>query len=180
MDEDERRKRFEAFFRDHYDAVLAYAASRADLDTAKDAVAAAFLVAWRRHGEDREHPLPWLYGVTRKTLSDQRRSATRLLALRRKLDAQPLASAVGDDPGDGSLLVALGRLREADQELLRLSAWEGLSPADVAEVLSCSRRVATVRLHRARERLKRALAEVGHEGTAPLHATGDRSNKETP
>lgn len=74
---DDRTTRFEEFFRDHHDAVPSHAASRADVDTAKDAVAATFLVAWRRHGEERDHPLPWLQGVTRKTLAGLRRSATR-------------------------------------------------------------------------------------------------------
>lgn len=160
VDEEDRRKRFEEFFRDHYDAVLAYAASRADLDTAKDAVAATFLVAWRRHGEERDHPLPWLFGVTRKTLAEQRRSASRLAALRRKLGAQPHRSAAATSPVEGTLLEALEHLREPDRELLRLTAWEQLDPAEIGEVLGCSRRVAIVRLHRARRRLRAALAEL--------------------
>lgn len=166
MAEDDRRKRFEDFFRDHYDAVLAYAASRADFDMAKDAVAAAFLVAWRRHGEERDHPLPWLYGVTRRTLADQRRSATRFVALRRKLGAQP-ASSARDSTDGGQLLALLGTLREADQELLRLSAWEDLTPAEIAEVLGCSRRVAIVRLHRARQRLKQVLTKIERNAATP-------------
>lgn len=163
--DDERRQRFEQLFRDHYDAVLAYAAARADLATAKDATAATFLVAWRRHGEEQEHPRPWLYGVARRSLADQRRSARRMLALRQKLDVQTPRVAYSEGAVDPTLLAALETLRASDQELLRLSAWEELTPAEIAQVLGCTRRVAIVRLHRARRRLRDAL--VALEGPGP-------------
>lgn len=53
---------------------------------------------------------------------------------------------------------ALARLSEADQELIRLIAWEGLSPAQAAEALGCRPSALTTRLNRARNRLRTAIA----------------------
>src|ERR1700687_3647261 len=61
-----KRARFERIFRDEYDAVLAYAVIRADVELAKDAAAQTFLVAWRRRDELPDPPRAWLFGVTRR------------------------------------------------------------------------------------------------------------------
>ena len=55
---------------------------------------------------------------------------------------------------------ALMRLREPDREILRLTAWEGCTTDELATVLGCSANAAAVRLHRARRRLRKVLAEV--------------------
>lgn len=171
MRDEECRRRFEAAFRDHYEDVLAYAVARADLETAKDATAATFLVAWRRRDELPGQPLPWLLGVTRRTLADQRRTRDRHRSLIRKLASQPeIVEDVGD-PGEGvharaAVLAALAMLHPADQELLRLVAWEGLTNAEIAVVLGCPRPLIGVRLHRARQRFRAALVAV--DSTDPV------------
>ena len=48
-------------------------------------------------------------------------------------------------------------LRADDREILRLSAWEGLSPIELAAVLGCSHNAAGIRLHRARRALTMAF-----------------------
>jgi RNA polymerase sigma-70 factor, ECF subfamily len=158
----DEERRFEAAFRDHYPGVLAYALARTDPDTAKDAAAATVLVAWRRRGELPEQPLAWLLGVTRKTLADQRRAQDRRTSLARKLASQPEAAENAPDPAEevsdrAAVVAALGTLRPADQELLRLVAWEGLTNAEIAVVLGCPRSLIGVRLHRARQRFRAAL-----------------------
>ncbi len=55
------------------------------------------------------------------------------------------------------MLAAFAALRERDREVLRLVAWDGLDAAEAAEVLGVTRLAFTVRLHRARRRLERAL-----------------------
>lgn len=100
--DEERRRRFEAAFRDHYGDVLAYALARADIETAKDATAATFLVAWRRRNELPQQPFPWLLGVTRRTLADQRRTRDRQRLLIRKLASRPEAAEDVADPGAGA------------------------------------------------------------------------------
>lgn len=172
MTDKDSRMRFEAAFRDHYDDVLAYALSRAGSEAARDAAAATFLVAWRRREELPEQPRAWLLGVCRRTLADERRTAERYASLIRKLAAQRESleaepDRAGDLEGEDEVLGALATLRSADQELLRLVAWEGLTNAEIAVVLGCSRLAVGVRLHRARQRLRAALATVAEPGLGP-------------
>jgi RNA polymerase sigma-70 factor (ECF subfamily) len=54
---------------------------------------------------------------------------------------------------DKEVLAALGRLREKDQEVLRLVIWEEMSAKDVGLVIGCSTSAAEQRLHRAKKRL---------------------------
>jgi RNA polymerase sigma-70 factor (ECF subfamily) len=168
---DEDRRQFERLFHEHYDAVLAYAVVRADVDMAKDAVAQAFLVAWRRRRDLPERPLPWLLGVTRKTLAEQRRSATRRHNLAARLHA--VGGGRPDHGGDPAeqvvdadgVITAFLALGERDREVLRLVAWDRLDPADAARVLGCSKATFAVRLSRARRRLATALA--AHDAADP-------------
>ncbi len=57
----------------------------------------------------------------------------------------------------GQLRSALTVLSERDRELLLLVAWEGLTPAEAAEVLGIGSVAARSRLHRARRRALQAL-----------------------
>ena len=59
---------------------------------------------------------------------------------------------------DDRIRLALAGLGDHDRELLLLIAWEGLKPAEVAEVLGVRPGTLAVRLYRARRRLSAALA----------------------
>ena len=48
---------------------------------------------------------------------------------------------------------ALEQLPDKEREALRLLAWDGLSTAEAAVVLGCTRATLAVRMHRARRRL---------------------------
>jgi RNA polymerase sigma-70 factor (ECF subfamily) len=76
--------RFEALYREHYAAVLAYARRRIP-GRADDVVSETFLVAWRRLDDVPSDGLPWLYGVARRVVADVRRSAGRQQALAERL-----------------------------------------------------------------------------------------------
>src|SRR6266508_1230171 len=113
--------RFEALYRENYGRVLGYALRRASAHAAHDVVADTFLVAWRRLEHVPETPLPWLLGVARRTLANQRRAAGRRAAL--VAEFATAASAHPAQPSDGvETLGALERLPAADQELLKLVA----------------------------------------------------------
>lgn len=165
-------ERFDATYEAHLASVLAFALRRVpSRHEAEDVVAETFAVAWRRRDSIPEHPLPWLYGVTRRVISNQERSSRRVARLRGKLGSQP--SNLGEDPADtfeqrDTFANAFAQLNEAQQEVLRLVAWEGLDHADGAAVLECSRTAFRVRLHRARRELAKRLEEAGHiQGEMP-------------
>jgi RNA polymerase sigma-70 factor (ECF subfamily) len=65
------------------------------------------------------------------------------------------------------LNAAFAALRESDREVLRLVAWDGLSRHDAATVLDISAAVFSLRLHRARRRLARALGDGGEQERRP-------------
>ena len=56
---------------------------------------------------------------------------------------------------------ALAGLRPDDAELLRLWAWEQLTPAEIAVVLDITANAASVRLHRAKQKLADRLRKTG-------------------
>jgi RNA polymerase sigma-70 factor, ECF subfamily len=145
---------FESLYREYYGRVLAYALRRATPDIAHDVVADTFLVAWRRRESLPDQPLPWLLGVARKTLANQWRSMRRRQSLLIELKAEQVGRP---NPSSGStvaaldVMAALDRLSESDQELLRLIAWEELTPAEAAKVLGQSAATCRVRLHVGRQ-----------------------------
>jgi len=154
------RKRFERIYRENFRAVLRFAALRIDPERAKDVAAETFLVAWRRLDDVPAEPRAWLLGVARKVIAGQFRSETRRDALTARVQGE-----LHDEPADlagaiaerESMLTAFAALRERDREVLRLVAWDGLSPAEAAEVLGVTRLAFAVRLHRARRRLEHEL-----------------------
>jgi predicted DNA-binding protein (UPF0251 family) len=64
---------------------------------------------------------------------------------------------------EGPATRALSSLNRLDQEVLLLVAWDGLDRAQAARVLGITTGLFSVRLHRARRRLKRALAAQEQE-----------------
>ena len=166
-------------YRRHEQRVLAYALRRAPVEAARDAVAETFLAAWRRFDDLPEDPLPWLIGATRKTLANQRRSSLRQARLTDRL-AEVLAERIAEAEraeDAAAVRTALGRLGAGDREALTLVAWEGLTPSQAARSLGCSAVAFRVRLHRARGRFERALAD-DHEGTQVRSWTGDVAGAE--
>jgi RNA polymerase sigma-70 factor (ECF subfamily) len=161
--QDSRRARFGAVYDANYHRVLGYALRRAATrEDAEDVVAETFLAAWRRleevpRGGDAR---PWLYGVARNALANQRRGQRRRVRLWGRLQAEPTSAARPRTDADDQLAsvnAAFARLKDDDRELLALAAWEELDPGEVATVLGCSRNAARIRLHRARRRLAREL-----------------------
>jgi RNA polymerase sigma-70 factor (ECF subfamily) len=155
----ERRARFEVVFDESYEPLLAYAHRRVGAD-ADDVVAATYAVAWRRLEDVPSDPLPWLYGVARKVISDQRRAARRREALAEQVRAHSEREPDTIPQLRPPLFAALARLSSADREAILLVAWEELSAEQAAKAMGCSTTAFRVRLHRARRRLRQHLSEL--------------------
>lgn len=162
--------RFRHLFDAHFDAILGYALRRAGSDDAADVAADTFLVAWRRLDDVPDGPdaLPWLYGVARRTLANQRRGRRRRGDLAAALRTG-LTAAVPDhaDATVARLDAAAGiaALPAGDREVLRLATWEGLEPREIGLVLGVGAATARKRLSRARARLR----STGHVPGAAGH-----------
>ncbi|GII64734.1 hypothetical protein Skr01_48190 [Sphaerisporangium krabiense] len=162
----EEPARFESVYRATYGQITAYAARRCDSpQDAADVVAETFAIAWRRIAEvpEGEQATLWLYGVARKVLANHYRGEVRRQARSVELDAE-MADLYEAAPDSGVELTAIAQifrtLPDADRELLSLVAWEGLDRQQIATVLGLSRNAVRIRLHRARRRFARALAEA--------------------
>jgi RNA polymerase sigma-70 factor (ECF subfamily) len=140
---------FCAVYRECYPRVLAYAASHAGARLAEDITSETFTIAWRKLDQMPAHALPWLLGIARNLVHEARRQTPH---------AELVDAPAGDDYAVVELREALTGLAPADQEVLTLLAWHGLSAAEAARVLGCSTATFFVRLHRARRRLRRALS----------------------
>lgn len=165
---------FDAMYDRTHRQVLAYCVRRTPRWTdALDAAADTYVVAWRRFDDVPvgDEALFWLFGVARRVLANQRRGGvrrdrlySRLRTRGRVADASP-EDVVIEDEEHRDVLRALARLSDDDQELIRLTTFEGLAPPHVARLLGCSRNAVDVRLHRARRRLAREYERERSRGT---------------
>lgn len=167
---DRESARFEALVREELlEPLRRFLARRTDPATADDVLAETLLVLWRRYDELPDPALPWAYGVARHCLANAHRAARRQQRVAGRVAVlDPPASATPPPGGrDDALHEALARLSEDDAELLRLWAWEQLAPAEIATVLGVTPNAVSIRLHRARGRLREELGKIeaaaGHE-----------------
>ena len=157
---DPRQQQFEQIAAEVAEPIRRYALRRTDPETADDVLADTLLVAWRRLDEvPPDGRLPWCYAVAANCLANLNRSARRQRNLVQRIVQLDPPSDTADalELPDPQVHRALGTLRPEDQELLRLSAWEDLSPAGIATVLGLSANAVRIRLHRARRRFAAAL-----------------------
>jgi len=160
----EADERLTNLFENHYREVLAYCTRRIGPSDAPDVTSEVFAVACRRLDDiEWETARPWLYGIARGLLANRWRSLHRWRRLSDKIAR--LSETGAESPEiyyvrreqDREVIDALSRLRDKDQEILRLAAWEELSHAEIASVLDISVAAAEQRLHRAKARLARVL-----------------------
>ncbi|MBT8166405.1 MAG: sigma-70 family RNA polymerase sigma factor [Acidimicrobiia bacterium] len=173
---------FRMLYDRHYDAIHSYFLRRTDTSSAPDLTAEVFLVAWRRiddvpRGED---TLLWLYGVAANMAAHHRRSSARGARLETRLRSVPSNGTEEPEPQVvrraeyDQVLAATARLRPADQEILRLAAWEELPHDQISRLLGCSVAAVDQRIHRAKKRLAKEFARVHMPGRPQTEEGGRR------
>jgi RNA polymerase sigma-70 factor (ECF subfamily) len=176
--------RFGELYRCYFQLIRAFCRRRLASDLVDDAVAEVFVTAWRRLDvvPAGDAALIWLYGVAYREVGHQWRSTAR----RRRLHARLVsvvrrpASAPDESVIDGFehrlALDAAARLDGSDAEVLRLVAWEQLSPGDIAAVLEITPNAVKQRLHRAKRNLAREYRrlEARHVASTDTWNGGDR------
>jgi RNA polymerase sigma factor (sigma-70 family) len=171
----EARAAFEQLFRDTRTDLLAYIVRRSQsVEDAADVLAETYLVAWQKLDAipTGERARLWLFGVARNLLlkgASRRRSRHALVErLAGELRSAHPPQATVEDERSAALRAALATLPEREREIVMLTAWEGLTPKQIAAVTGTPVNVVRVRLHRARARLKRGL-------TTPLQPLAPRA-----
>lgn len=157
--------RLEGLWRDHAPTLFGFAVRRTmSRDDAWDVVAEVYVVACRRIDDIPEGAAArlWLFGTARKVLSNQSRSKRRYRDLAERAAAESQQDSIPDGgPLDDVVRTALERLSPGDRELVLLTTWDGLDPSEVSALLALPPGTVRVRLHRARSRLRRHLADLG-------------------
>jgi RNA polymerase sigma-70 factor (ECF subfamily) len=154
------RGAFAALYDRHVDALFHYISRRVDDDAvAEDLTSATWeraLIAIERY-EVRGIPFAaWLYRIAGNLVANYHRR-------RRLVRFVPLVARHGrTDPHErleerAAVRAALRELSDADQEVLSLCYFAGLTPREIGEVLGCSQTAVHKRLHRARTRLRAHL-----------------------
>ena len=162
---------FAILVRRHAPALQRYVTRRIGAGAAEDVVAETFLVAFRQrvgYADDGRDCLPWLYGIATRLVHRHWRSESaqlRLLArtgtdpvtepFTERVDATVCATAVKP-----RLAGALAKLPASQRDALLMYAWAGLSYEQIATATGAPLGTVQSRISRARQRLRRQLADL--------------------
>ncbi len=152
---------FATVYTEHLPAISRYLARRVERQHVEDLAADVFAVAWRKRdsvtaGEE----LPWLYRIAANLVANHRRkqaASVSFIASLRPADSAPAADEIVI--ADQQLAAAWKQLKPRDREVLALSAFEELSPTEIAAALRISANAVSIRLHRARKTLAGLLTD---------------------
>ncbi|MGH2930253.1 MAG: RNA polymerase sigma factor, partial [Solirubrobacteraceae bacterium] len=158
---------FEAFYREHVDAVERFVARRVgDRELAADLTADVFVAAIESaetYRAGRGAPVAWLFGIAQLTVASRlrrdgrERQATTRLRGRELLDVDDVAridDRLAAEQQSRRLYCAMGQLPAGERAVLELVALDELSLADAARALQILPVTARVRFYRARRRLQ--------------------------
>lgn len=143
-----------------------FVAARVDGQHVADICSDVIAVAWQKRSRfaldglsEDESMLAFLLTTARfqiKNLERKKQVAYRLQPVLQKAGAVP--SPEDDALADIAVTAAFAALTAADQEILAMTAWGGLTPPQIAKVLGVTTNNASVKLNRARGRLREALS----------------------
>lgn len=160
---------FAWLFDEYARPLRSYLAGRVGVHVADDLVAETFVVALRRRAtyDPAQAPIRgWLYGIATNLLRNHVREEVRGFQLTARVGTRDrpveghdaaVAGRVDAAARLRTLAGALSALSEPDRDVLLLTSWAGLEPAEVAEALGVPASTVRSRLHRVRHRLQALL-----------------------
>ncbi|KAB2343728.1 RNA polymerase sigma factor [Actinomadura rudentiformis] len=162
---------FAVLYDRHAPAIYRYLSRRLGPDAADDLMAETFLLAFRqrdRYDPARLDARPWLYGIATNLIRQHWRREVRFLRAIARLGIDPAVSPADEDvtarvAAQGSrreLAAALARLNRGQRDVLLLTAWGELSPAEIGAVLKVATGTVHSRLNRARKKMREALGGI--------------------
>ena len=160
-------KWFATLFESHRVLVIQFVSRRlSDDDDIRDVVSEVFATAWENRNSLPYPPKPYLLMIARKLC--QKHNGQRSFHGQRVnthlQSVDPTVEAVENQAIDASIVADAARnvlemLSESDAEILKLAAWDGLDPSEIAVVYGITSTAARVRLHRAKTRAEKILSE---------------------
>jgi RNA polymerase sigma factor (sigma-70 family) len=146
----------------------------ANWSMAEDLTSVVFLEAWKKRNDvifTNDSVLPWLIGVAtnicRNALRSLRRYKTALQRIPSPIiddhDYDDLTERLDSEQRMATVLKALRTLRQEDQEILTLAAWENMEYGEIAVALDLPIGTVRSRLSRARARLLEAEKQETRE-----------------
>jgi len=169
-------EQFAVLFDRHAPRIHRYVARRIGREAADDLVAETFLAAFgqrRRYDLRYADAAPWLYGIATNLIGQHRRDEARQFRIQHALPPEPetpghaerVTADVTAQAMRGVLMAALAGLAAADRDVLVLIAWEQLTYEEVGRCLGIPVGTVRSRLHRARVKVRQALAQAGPSTT---------------
>ena len=167
---------FAILVRRHAPALQRYVTRRIGAGAAEDVVAETFLVAFRQragYADDGRDCLPWLYGIATRLVHRHWRSESAQLRLLARTGTDPITepftervdATVCATAMKPRLAGALAKLPASQRDALLMYAWAGLSYEQIATATGVPLGTVQSRISRARQRLRRQLADLDPETT---------------
>jgi RNA polymerase sigma-70 factor (ECF subfamily) len=172
-DDDERLTRL---YQETREDLLAFIARRcATAEDAADCLAETYRVAWEKRTRLPADPKarPWLFGVARNAVREERRRGERRAATSNALIAAAERAYIETTPQRSALTAAMSELSALDREIILMLSADGLASHEVATILGLSPTAVRSRAARARTKLRKRLAsgetddDFGHVDAAP-------------
>jgi RNA polymerase sigma-70 factor (ECF subfamily) len=172
--------RFAELFDRHFPAIHRYLRRRVGAELADDLAAETFTLAFarRRHYRgDQPDAAPWLYGIAGNLVRQHARAEERRLRAYARVPRDPDSHDPGDDVAERVDASAAARRAAAvladlpadQREVLLLHAWGDLDGAGIAQALDLPAGTVRSHLHRARQRLRRALGWTPELAPGSMH-----------
>jgi len=173
-------EQFTALMEQTFDDVWRFVRRRVESNAdADDVTSEVYSVAWRRWGvlpEAGERRL-WLFGVARNVTRNHQRAMFRQRRVTARLLELAPTDGIAPVERDDDLWEALSRLGEGDRDVLLMRAWDQLTIAEMASLLQCTSNAVSVRLSKARTRLRIELdgKETASTGDEPADSEHRRT-----
>lgn len=157
---------FDQLFARHAEAIHRFLTHRVgDAARAEDLTQETFLSLVR--ARDRFTPgrafRNWVYAIAVNAARQELRSKLRERSRLRALDTSSGTAGANDGVEQRAVRQALGQLSESQREVLVLHAYEGMTFAEIAQVLGSTGIAVRVRAHRAYRRLRELLRPIEEE-----------------